>query len=233
MHRITFLLAVAALSISVFSVTRSQEAGTRVMAAGRNSWQEERHYPPLVFTSKATLDCSISSSANGRQIMKTVSGSGFSFDAAMVPIKDGTVKVNGPGMKYKFTSFPASAVKAQFAGLGDGAITEMKAEVEVAVKRFEQLGGPGTIIRFNAADITSDAAYVEFTGLFIRQSDQKPFPFRVVFGSVTDGHGSVLPATRALEAPILTKAVVLGTSTSPATVTTALYEAEDDVRKLQ
>ncbi len=233
MNRITFLMAVAALCIATFSLIRSKEGGNSVIAASRNSWQDERHYPPLVFTSKATLDCSISSTANGRQIMKTLSGSGFSFDSVMLPIGDGKVKVNDPGMKYKFTAFPASAVKARFAGLGDGTITEMKAEVEVDVKRFERPGGPGTTIRFSAADITADAAYVEFTGLFIRQSDQKPFPFRVVFGSVTEGHGTVVPASRGPEVPLLSKMVTLGSLANPATVTTALYEAEEDVRKLQ
>ena len=60
--------------------------------------------------------------------MKTVSGFGFSFDAVMLPIQDGRVKVNEPGMTDKFRAFPASAVKAHWAGLGDGTISEMKAK---------------------------------------------------------------------------------------------------------
>ena len=78
-----------------------------------------------------------------------------------------------------------------------------------------------------------DAAYVEFTGVFIHHRDEKPFPFRVVFGSVTRGEGTLVPATREREAPLMSKRVVLGTLTNPATVTTALYFAEEDVRKLQ
>jgi hypothetical protein len=108
----------------------------------------------------------------------------------------------------------------------------MKAEVEVDTKRFLQPGGPGTTIRFNARDISSDAAYVEFTGVFVRTSDHKRFPFRVVFGSVPEGSGRVVPANREPEAPLASKAVMLGSRSAPASVTTALYEAEDDVRKL-
>jgi hypothetical protein len=236
MNKLTLLVALAAIAISIISLTRprigQEMGGSHVMAAGASPWEEERNYPPLVFTSKATLDCSISSSEKGRQIMKTISGTGFSFDTAMLPIADGKVKINGPGMKYKFTSFPASAVKSHLSGIGDGTITEMKAEVEVDTKRFLQPGGPGTTIRFSARDISSDAAYVEFTGVFVRESDHKRFPFRVVFGSVPEGSGRVVPANKEPEAPLMSKAVVLGSSVAPASVTTALYEAEDDVRKL-
>jgi hypothetical protein len=231
-QRITFVLACAALGLSIFAVTRLN-GPTQVSAAGKNPWESVRNYPPLVFTSKATLDCSISSTANGRQVMKTTSGAGFSFDAPMLPIKDGLVKVKDPGMMYKFTAFPTSAVKARFAGLGEGTITEMQVEVEVDVKRFAQPDGPGTTINFSAADITADAAYVEYTGVFVRDSDRKLFPFRVVFNSVTEGRGSVLPARPGPEVPLMSKMVVLGSPQSPATVTTALYEAEDGVRKLQ
>lgn len=236
MNRLTLLLALAALASSIISLTRPrivEEMGGHVIAAGPTPWEDERNYPPLVFTSKATLDCSISSNEKGRQIMKTVSGTGFSFDAAMLPITDGRVKVYGPGMKYKFTAFPASAVTSQLSGIGNGTITEMKAEVEVDTKRFLQPAGPGTAIRFNARDISSDAAYVEFTGVFIRESDHKRFPFRVVFGSVPEGSGRVVPANKDPEAPLMSKSVVLGSPAAPASVTTALYEAEDDVRKLQ
>src|SRR5262249_8788143 len=153
----------------------------------------ERHYPPLVFTSKAWLDCSISSTKNGRQAMRTVVGQGFTFDPEMLPIKDGKVMLKEPGMLYKFTAFPTAAVKAHVSGLGDGTITEMKAEVEVDVSRFQQPGGPGTDIHFKAADLGGDSAYVEFAGLFVRRSDQKRFPFRILFGSITDGQGTVTP----------------------------------------
>jgi hypothetical protein len=151
----------------------------------------------------------------------------------MLPIKDGQVNIKNPGMMYKFEAFPASATKAHFGGIGDGSITEMKAEVEVQVKSYVQTGGPGTNITFTAADINTSGAYVEFTGLFVRDGDHKRFPFRVIFEEVPDGGGNVLPANTKPTAPIYSKAVVLGTQSRPATVTTALYEAEDNVRKLE
>src|SRR5690242_20311413 len=231
MQRITLVLACAALGISVLAWNRTNVPG-RTMAANNNPWETIRNYPPLVFTSKATLDCSISSTANGRQVMKTTSGAGFSFDAPMLPIKDGIVKVKNPGMMYKFIAFPTSSVKAHFFGLGDGTITEFHVEVEVNVSRVAQLGGPGTAITFSAADIASDAAYVEYTGVFVRDADKKVFPFRVVFNSVTEGRGSVLPAGPGPEVPLMSKMVSLGSRSNPATVTTALYEAEEGVRKL-
>ena len=109
----------------------------------------------------------------------------------------------------------------------------MKAEVEVDVKRFQQPAGPGTEIQFTAADLNPDAAYVEFTGVFVRSSDQKRFPFRVVFGSAPAGGGSVLPGNSQAKAPLASKSVRLGSPQQGCPVTTALYEAEDDVRALR
>ncbi len=109
----------------------------------------------------------------------------------------------------------------------------MKAEVEVDVKRYRQPGGPGTDIKFQAADINSDGAYVEFTGVFIRRVDNKRFPFRVLFGDVNAGGGDVFPADRRRETTMMSKSVILGTRSMSATVTTALYEAEDDVPNLR
>jgi len=179
------------------------------------------------------LECSISSTQPGRQTLRTVAGQGFDFDMTMVPIKDGSVQVQPPGMRYKFTAFPTSRVPAEFKGLGKGTIVEMKTEVEVEVKRFLQPGGPGTEIRFNAADVNGDAAYVEFTGLFVRASDNKSFPFRVMFGSVSAGSGSVLPMGVLPETRLFRKDVFLGSLSQPATVTTAMYEAETDVAHLK
>lgn len=227
-------LASAALLISLAAVIRSNPSAVQAAPANEDSWRNERQYPPLVFSSKAWLDCSISSSANGRQTMSTLSGQGFTFDAAMLPIQKSKLQLVGNGgMMYKFDSFPTAAVKAHFNGIGDGTITEMKSEVEVGVSRFEQPGGPGTAIHFTAADITADSAYVEFTGVFVRTSDSKRFPFRVLFGRVQDGKGTVVPMNRAPETAIASKSVALGSQNLPAEVTTALYEAEDDVAKLK
>lgn len=226
-------LASAALLVSLISCSRSIPAKA-VATENNDAWKSERQYPPLVFNSSAWLDCSISSSANGRQIMNTTSGQGFTFDATMLPIEKSKLQVIGQtGMKYKFDSFPNAAVKAHFAGLGDGLITEMKSEVEVAVSHFSQAGGAGTAIHFTAADITADSAYVEFTGVFVRTSDSKRFPFRVLFGHVPDGSGNVVPSSAAPETTLLSKQVTLGSLQRPVSVTTALYEAEEDVAKLK
>jgi hypothetical protein len=79
-------LASAALLMSLIACSRSTTSNA---AAPENNdpWKNERQYPPLVFNSNAWLDCSISSSANGRQAMTTTSGQGFTFDATMLPIE--------------------------------------------------------------------------------------------------------------------------------------------------
>jgi hypothetical protein len=232
-QNLAIYLASAALLISLISCARSIPVAA-VTNESDDFWRNERQYPPLVFNSTAWLDCSISSTANGRQIMNTTAGQGFTFDAVMLPIATSKLQVIGQsGMKYKFDSFPTAAVKAHFTGLGDGFITEMKSEVEVAVSRYSQAGGPGTAIHFNATDIAADSAYVEFTGLFVRAGDNKRFPFRVLFGHVPEGSGTVVPFSAAPETTLLRKQVTLGSLSRPVTVTTALYEAEDGVAKVK
>ena len=199
--------------------------------APRDAWAAQRNYPPLVFASQAYLQCDISSTKPGRQVMTTTSGQGFSFDSVMSPIGKNKLEVHGQGMRYKFDAFPATTFAAKFSGLGEGTVTEMKAEVEVAVSRFKQLGGAGTEITFDAHDIAEDAAYVEFTGVWVR-SDGKRFPFRVLFGNVPSGSGRVVPATAAPETNIAAKMVVIGTAQLPASVTTSLFEEESDVAPL-
>ena len=133
-------LAAVALAVSLASFGRSNSPNPSAHE-DNDSWKSERQYPPLVFSGSSWLDCSISSSANGRQIMTTTSGQGFTFDATMLPIQNGKVQLRGQtGMMYKFDSFPTAAVKAHFTGLGDGMITEMKSEVEVSVARFQAAG---------------------------------------------------------------------------------------------
>src|SRR5260370_18506111 len=107
----------------------------------------------------------------------------------------------------------------------------MNSEVEVAVARYSQPGGPGSAIHFTAADIGADSAYVEFTGVFVRTSDSKRFPFRVLFGRVSEGSGTFVPFSPPPETRLLSKNVTQGSLQRPATVTTALYEAEQDLAK--
>jgi hypothetical protein len=69
--------------------------------------------------------------------------------------------------------------------------------------------------------------------VFVRTSETKRFPVRVLFGRVQDGSGTVIPFSAAPETTLLSKNVRLGSVRLPVTVTTALYEAEDDVAKLK
>src|SRR5260370_10188200 len=160
-------LAFAALLVSLTTCSRSAPVGASTVE-NNDPWKSERQYPPLVFSSNAWLDCSISSSANGRQVMNTTSGQGFTFDATMLPIEKSKLRrIVQSGMKYKFDSFPIAAVKARFTGLGDGLITEMKSEVEVSVARYSQPCGPRTAIHFPASDIRAYAADAELRGVFV------------------------------------------------------------------
>lgn len=233
MQKATFILALAALLVSLAALLRPPLPMAHAQTPPTDTWQAERNYPPLVFHSRATLDCAISSPKNGRQVMTTVGGQGFTFDAPLRPLVGGSVQVQAPGMHYKFEAFPTAAIPATFQGIGRGTITAMKAEIEVDVRRFRQPGGPGTDIKFQAADINADGAYVEFTGVFVRDADAKRFPFRVLFGSVPAGGGDVFPADSRPETTIMSKSVTLGTRAQPAAVTTALYKAEDDVATLK
>jgi hypothetical protein len=231
----------------VYAVAQSEATRPASAAAAppaEAAWRAERNYPPLVFSGQAWLECAISSTEPGRQAMHTTSGQGFNFEMAMLPIKEGLVELRNPGMMYKFNAFPPGSVKASLSGIGEGMITEMKAEVEVQVKRFSQPRGPATEITFNAADVNDGSAYIEFTGVFVRGGDKKRFPFRVLFSGVKDGAGRVMPGPEippAGFAPgvphstyrLMSKAVTVGSSAHPATVTTALYEAEDDVPVLR
>lgn len=218
----------AIISLLLLPTLGDQETGAK-----KDPWKRVRNYPPLVFSSKAILDCAISSTDPGKQSLRTVAGQGLSFDAPMQPIKDGVVVLEGKGMMYKFDAFPVGPVKAKFSGLGNGTVVELKIEVEVTVKSYQQPGGAGSEIRFGAADIDADGAYVEFTGVFVRDRDKKEFPFRILFGSATAGEGSVLPASSGAKTALARKRVVLGTAAQPADVISALYEAEDDVPSLK
>jgi len=55
----------------------------------------------------------------------------------------------------------------------------------------------------------------------------------VLFGHVSEGSGTVVPFNAAAETTLMSKSVRLGSLQRPVTVTTALYEAEEDVAKLK
>ena len=227
------VVACAVVTVSLAGCGARQSPASQVAPQSpQDAWAAQRNYPPLVFASQAFLQCDISATQAGRQVMTTTTGQGFSFDSVMSPIGKSLLQLRGQGMRYKFDAFPAAAFPAKFSGLGDGTVTAMKAEVEVSVQKFKQAGGAGTEITFDAGDITADAAYVEFTGVWVRTSDGKRFPFRVLFGRVPAGSGKVVPATPEPETHIAAKMVMLGTAQAPATVTTSLFEEEADVPPL-
>jgi hypothetical protein len=125
MQKLALSVAFAALGCAMFAVYRSQPqsifaASDQLKGIDDETWRSERTYPPLVFTGRAWLECSISSTRAGRQTMRMVSGQGFDFDIAMQPIKDGLVRVQPPGMFYKFNAFPEKKVPAAFKGIGKG-----------------------------------------------------------------------------------------------------------------
>src|ERR1700731_2724467 len=96
-------LAAVALVVALASFGRSPNPSAN---ENNDSWKNERQYPPLVFTSNSWLDCSISSSANGRQVMTTTSGQGFTFDATMLPLSERKLQVGGQtGMLHHIESF--------------------------------------------------------------------------------------------------------------------------------
>jgi flavin reductase (DIM6/NTAB) family NADH-FMN oxidoreductase RutF len=117
MQKLALPVAVAALVCAVVAIFQAQShsalaASSRTDKSDDKIWRSERAYPPLVFTSRAWLECSISSTKVGRQTLRTVSGQGFDFDMLMQPIKDGIVRVQAPGMFYKFNAFPGEKVPA-------------------------------------------------------------------------------------------------------------------------
>src|SRR5437016_1437200 len=79
MQKLTFWMAAIALLLGGVALLRPISPPAAHAQAGRDNWRTERTYPPLVFTSKAWLDCTISSTRNGRQTMRTTSGQGFTF----------------------------------------------------------------------------------------------------------------------------------------------------------
>src|SRR3954469_9155903 len=142
--RALFVIAVPALLVACGPSGKAPQTHARdVMGSKGWNWDQEREYPPLVFTSQATLDCAISSTSPGLQTLTTVSGQGFTFSTPMLPLEESEVKLIGQGMMYRFNAFPAKAFVAKFIGLGEGKVTRMKAEIEVDVKQFQQPGGPG------------------------------------------------------------------------------------------
>src|SRR5260370_41968874 len=95
-RNLALYVASAALMLSLLALMRSNTATAYAAPANPDPWKSERQYPPLVFNSKAWLDCSISSTANGRHTISTMTGQGFTFNPGMLPMQKRRIQLIGP-----------------------------------------------------------------------------------------------------------------------------------------
>ena len=236
MQKATFVLALAAFLLALgawlrperpHSVAATQSLSTSALTEARHEPEDERTYPPLVLSGRLWLDCFFSSTRNGQLKLHWVDGQGFGFNTPLRPVKDAKISFHGLGLRDEFNAFPVADVATCLKGLGDGTITRMKVEVWFNLKRYRRLPRVRNSIHFDLSSSGSDPPYAELTGLFIRRSDAKKFPFRVVFGSIPTGNGDI-----SIQTSDLSQTLRFGSQDKPATVITSLYEKEDDVKSL-
>ena len=82
--------SIMALLVSVAAHRRSGVPNPP--AQNTDAWKAERQSPPLVFSTMAWLDCSSSSTENGKQAMTTTSGQD-SFDSVILPLKSSRLQL--------------------------------------------------------------------------------------------------------------------------------------------
>jgi hypothetical protein len=189
-------------------------------------------FPPAVLNGAVELHCTISSSANGHQVLHLTAGQGLEFDATVSPIVDGVVEARGPdrGGSYRFTSHLAAPGKASLSGIGDVDLESLETKVNVAMNRYRQPAGAGTELSFEAADMAARGIYVEFAGR-ARAADGERYAFRVTLGAPGAGSGGrVVPASNAELAPMTAKVVSID---APATTVVSTLAATTTVQKLQ
>lgn len=193
----------------------------------------ESTYPPLILVSRSWLECSTDSINEGRLSIHTIDGQGFDFSTPLLPVKGARVSMQRATLSTEFDAYPVTAVFTCLKGIGNGTITSMKAEVWFQPSRYQYLSQTKTLtnIGFKFSDNASNPPYIELTGVFERQRDRKKFPFRVIFGKVVTGSGNITSATPDRMNSLSLK-LHLGTSSTPLTAMTSLYEVEDDVRQL-
>jgi hypothetical protein len=167
--------------------------------------------PPVIHTGEGHLDCSISARENGRQKLSIQQGTGLEFDVEVSPIVDGTIQTKGPekGGAYRFTSHLSAPGKGALAGVGPVTIDALETKVNVEMNRYQQPGGPGTLLTFTSEDMASRGIYVEFAGQAHADSGDK-YAFRVTLGQPGKGSGgNVKPAGPGYNAPIQSKMVMI------------------------
>jgi hypothetical protein len=166
--------------------------------------------PPAVVTGAARLTCNIDTAKNGIQKLELVRGAGIEFDAVVLPIVGGTVRVKGPdkGGSYGFTSQLAEPAKGKLTGIGEVTIQEMETKVTVELEKYVQPDGPGTPLRFSTQDLAKRGIYVEFSGWALGR-DGKKHAFRVNLGPPEEGSGEVQPRDSSFDTNIVAKTVIM------------------------
>lgn len=181
----------------------------------------ESPFPPSVLSGEGVLNCDISSTQNGSQRLALTGGSGLEFEVAVSPIVDGTVNTKGPekGGVYRFTSHLVKPAPGKLAGVGEVTIELLETKVSVEMMKYQQPGGPGTALSFNAADIARGGVYVEFFGRAKSPQGDK-YAFRVNLGGATGGSGKVIPQDSNDNSRIMSKMVVIRAPTTTVVTTT-------------
>jgi hypothetical protein len=197
----------------------------------------EADLPPLVLLGTGRLDCTISSSEKGRQILKLSAGSGVNFDVHVTPILDGVISMkNGRltgqsrSMNYRFTSHLADVANFRVTGFGPVSLLALETRVSVNARRFMQPQGPGTTVEFSSDDMDKQGVYIEFRGIFRDEENKRRFAFRTIMGPPTAGGGQVTPMDSNESSRIQVKTVVVEVMPKPGEVfsqiTTTLRELE-------
>lgn len=167
--------------------------------------------PPLIQSGQAMLHCTISAKENGTQKLQIVGGTGLDFEATVSPIVDGTVETRGPekGGTYRFSSHLAAPASGVLSGVGPVAIVDLETKVNVEMNRYSQPSGPGTELTFTAGDIGQRGVYIEFSGHATDAAGAR-YAFRITMGAPGPGSGgSVKPDGAAVQAPIMSKMVMV------------------------
>ena len=245
MQKATFVLALLAFVLAVAAwlrpypprgVSAAQQPTAVSDSVGvplQSTTLPESTYPPLILVSRSWLECSTASTKEGRLTIHTIDGQGFHFSTPILPVKDAKVSMQGASLSTEFDAYPVTAVFTCLKGIGDGTITTMKIEVWFQLSRYQYLSQTKSLtnIGFKFSDSASNPPYIELTGVFERQRDSKKFPFRVIFGKAVTGSGNVTSAAPDRMDDLSLK-LHFGTSSTPLTAMTSLYEIEDDVRSL-
>ncbi|MFZ5892367.1 MAG: hypothetical protein ACOY0T_15010 [Myxococcota bacterium] len=178
--------------------------------------QMDLQMPPTVLSGSARLECSISSSENGRQRLAVAEGQGLAFDVLVSPIVDGTVETQrgSNSASYQFTSHLAKPGAGTLAGVGTVRIERLETRVEVHMNRYDQPGGPGTVLSFRAEDMAKRDSYVQFLGEAVAKNGDR-YKFRITLGAPGSGSaGYVYPMTPGESAPIMAKMVTIEATTT-------------------